>query len=65
MLASDLEAYESWNLVPPLLPKRSRLYHLEPIAIGTAYIEGLISYVCRLAEDHCVSPGERLVRIPN
>ena len=56
MPASDLEPYESWNLDLPLLPKRSRLYHLEPIAIGTTYVEGLISYVCRLAEAHCVSP---------
>jgi Zn finger protein HypA/HybF involved in hydrogenase expression len=24
---------------------------------GTAQVEGLISYVCRLAEAHCVSPG--------
>lgn len=57
MPASDLETYGSWNLDLPLFPERSRLYHLEPIAIGTAHVEGLISYVCRLAEAHCVSPG--------
>uniref|UniRef100_B8HXB8 TniQ domain-containing protein n=1 Tax=Cyanothece sp. (strain PCC 7425 / ATCC 29141) TaxID=395961 RepID=B8HXB8_CYAP4 len=57
MPANDLEIYESWNLDLPLLPNRSRLYHLKPIAIGDAYVEGLISYVCRLAEAHCVSPG--------
>lgn len=39
------------------IPKRSRLYDLEPIAIGTPYVEGLVSYICRLAEAHCVSPG--------
>ena len=57
MPVSDLEIYESWNVDLPLLPERSRLYHLEPIASGTAYVEGLISYLCRLAEAHCVSPG--------
>lgn len=57
MPTSSLETYESWNLELPLLPDRSRLYHLKPIAIGTTYVEGLISYVCRLAEAHCVSPG--------
>ncbi|HEY9696299.1 MAG TPA: TniQ family protein [Trichocoleus sp.] len=45
------------DLSPPSIPKRSRLYHLEPIAVGTPYTEGLISYICRLAEAHCVSPG--------
>ncbi len=30
---------------------------MEPIAIGTPYVEGLVSYICRLAETHCVSPG--------
>jgi hypothetical protein len=44
-------------LNPLSVPKRSRLYHLEPIAISTPYVEGLISYICRLAEAHCVSPG--------
>lgn len=57
MPVSDLETYASWELALPPLPKRSRLYYLEPISINTAYVEGLISYVCRLAEAHCVSPG--------
>lgn len=39
------------------MPKRSRLYFLEPIALDTPYVEGLISYICRLAEAHNVSPG--------
>ncbi len=46
------------NEVEPLnIPKRSRLYHLEPIAVRTPQVEGLVSYICRLAEAHCVSPG--------
>lgn len=57
MLVSSPETYGSWNLNLPPIPKRSRLYFLEPIAIGTAYVEGLVSYICRLAEAHCVSPG--------
>lgn len=40
-----------------MIPKRSRLYHLEPFKVGTPYVEGLVSYICRLAEAHCVSPG--------
>jgi len=31
------------------LPPRSRLYHLTPIGIGTAYVESLTSYLVRLA----------------
>ena len=57
MLASDLETYSSWKLELPATPERSRLYYLKPISIGTAYVEGLVSYICRLAEAHCVSPG--------
>jgi hypothetical protein len=36
MTVNDLEIYDSWELDLPPLPKRSKLYHLEPIAIGTA-----------------------------
>lgn len=37
--------------------RRSRLYNLEPMAIGTPYIESLTSYICRLAEVHTVTVG--------
>src|SRR5689334_2745960 len=57
MLVNDLELYGSWNLELPATPERSKLYYLEPIAIDTPYVEGLVSYICRLAEAHCVSPG--------
>jgi len=36
---------------------RSRLYSLQPIGIGTWYAEGLTSYIARLAQTHCVTPG--------
>jgi hypothetical protein len=37
------------------IPQRSRLYHLEPIGIGTPYVESLTGYVQRLAHEHCVT----------
>lgn len=39
------------------IPSRSKLYNLEPIAVRTPYVEGLISCICRLAEAHHVSPS--------
>ena len=36
----------------------SRLYHLEPIGIGTIDVESLTSYIKRLAQSHSVSMGE-------
>lgn len=36
----------------------SRLYHLEPVGIGTPYTESLTSYITRLAEAHSVSGGQ-------
>jgi hypothetical protein len=44
------------------MPIHSRLYHLEPIGIGTPFVESLTSYVVRLAEAHSVSP--RIVVTP-
>jgi hypothetical protein len=35
----------------------SKLYNLKPIGIGTSYTESLISYLCRLAEEHSVTVG--------
>lgn len=43
------------------MPPRSRLFAMDPIGIGTAEAEGLVSYVIRLASAHAVSP-RRLVR---
>lgn len=33
------------------------LYNIEPIGVGTPDVEGLHSYIKRLAEAHCVLPG--------
>lgn len=40
--------------VPVFRPPRSRLFSLEPICIGTADCEGLVSYLVRLARAHSV-----------
>ena len=56
MLNDDLEIYDSCDLEKPLIPPRSRFYHLEPIGIGTPYVESLTSYIARLAEAHCLTP---------
>lgn len=39
-----------------VIPARSRLFGLEPIGIGSAGSEGLISYLIRLSKEHCISP---------
>ncbi len=56
MLNEDFEVYDSCDLKRPSIPPRSRLYHLEPIGIGTPYVESLTSYIARLAEAHCLTP---------
>lgn len=57
-----LPVFESWNSQPIALPPRSRLYALEPIGIGTPYVESLTGYVSRLADAHVVSVGDLLGR---
>ena len=47
--------FDLWNLAPRPLPPRSRLYSLQPMAIGTSRVESLTSYMMRLAEAHTVS----------
>jgi DNA-binding Lrp family transcriptional regulator/ribosomal protein L37E len=34
------------------IPPRSRLFHLEPVGVGTPYVESLSGYAARLAEKH-------------
>jgi hypothetical protein len=43
--------------------ERSTLYNLDPIGIGTPYVESLTSYLSRLAEAHCVSTGSLISKI--
>jgi TniQ len=46
---------EMFKLAMPVVPPRSRLYHLEPVGVGTPQVESLTSYIIRLAEARCVS----------
>ena len=43
--------------IPIATPEYSTLYHLEPIGLGTADVEGLDSYLSRLAWRHNVKPS--------
>jgi hypothetical protein len=60
MTVDECTPVEMWDLQKPAIPPRSRLYHLEPIGVGTAYTESLSSYLCRLAQEHCVT-SQKLV----
>jgi len=51
------DCYDAWDLTEPAGPGRSRLFHLEPIGVGTADVESLTGYIARLAETHSVSTG--------
>lgn len=53
-VSKELTIYDSWNLSYPSIPARSRLFQLEPVGIGTPYVESLTSYLTRLAESHTV-----------
>ena len=39
------------------MPKRSMFYNLQPIGVGTPYVESLTSYISRLAYAHNMNPG--------
>lgn len=49
-----LPTFGTWNVETPQLTRRSRLYSLAPIGVGTREAESLTSYVARLAEAHAV-----------
>lgn len=51
---------ELWSPKPLEIPRRSRLFCLEPIAVGTPYTESLSSYLNRLAQAHCLT-SQKLV----
>ncbi|MEH2283046.1 MAG: TniQ family protein [Nostoc sp.] len=57
MLVDKLITYESWDLEKASIPSHSRLYALEPIGVGTPYVESLTGYIARLAQEHCVPTG--------
>lgn len=43
-----------WESTWPKLPPRTRLFNLEPVGLGTAYVESLTSYIVREAAEHQV-----------
>ena len=53
---------ELWDLQKPTITSRSRLFHLEPIGIGTLFVESLSSYIVRLANYHCVTVRQLVIR---
>lgn len=61
MLPRDSLCLEPFDTDVPQLPARSRLFALPPIGVGTENMEGLASYVTRLARAHSVAPW-RLLR---
>ena len=54
--------FDSWDSTPPVLPPRSRLYPLEPVGIGTPFVESLSGYIARLADAHAISVGDLVGR---
>lgn len=44
------------NIELQTIPKRSYLYNLKPIELGTAYVESMTSYLTRLADAYSVPP---------
>ncbi|WP_013334989.1 TniQ family protein [Gloeothece verrucosa] len=56
------DGLEIVSLKSPETPKRSRLFSLEPVGIGTSQTESLSSYVNRLAEAHCVK-SQKLIML--
>jgi TniQ len=44
-----------WEETAVVLPSHSRLYFLEPIGVGSPFVESLTSYITRLAEAHSIS----------
>lgn len=53
----QLELLQSFDSPSPSIPPRSKLVSLKPRERGTAYAEGLISYLTRLAGAHVVRPN--------
>jgi transcriptional regulator with XRE-family HTH domain len=54
MSADEVRVLDLWDLRPPPMPRRSRLYCLPPIGVGTPAVESLTGYVARLAATHRV-----------
>ncbi len=60
---NKLTIYPSLDTTPHKISERSVFYPLEPIGIGTPYCESLVSYITRLADEHCVSSKKLLEQV--
>ena len=63
MAKTVAEEYEAWDLSPLSIPARNTLYALEPIGVGTPWVESLTSYIARLADAHCNFPGVLMEKV--
>ncbi len=52
---TNLRMCDSWDLASPKTSPRSKLYHLEPIGLGTERTESFSGYIGRLAAQHCLT----------
>jgi hypothetical protein len=55
--------YKNIDTTIPALPPRSILYSIEPMGIGTPYVESLASYINRLAVEHSISVADLFTKI--
>src|SRR5256885_1315952 len=56
--------FEEWKLDDyALIPTRSELYYMRPAGLGTSFIESLASYIARLAERHCLTTRDLVVKM--
>jgi hypothetical protein len=53
----DTEVYGAWEQSRPNVSRRSYLYPVTPIGVGTAAVESLTGYISRLAAAHAVETG--------
>jgi TniQ len=56
-------AYEGWDVTAPQIPARSSLFSLEPIGVGTTYVESMTGYIARIAQEHRLRPGSLLNKV--
>jgi AraC-like DNA-binding protein/transcriptional regulator with XRE-family HTH domain len=55
--------YGAWDFGPSAEPpSHTYLYRLQPVAVGSAFVESLTGYIARLADAHSVSVGALLTR---
>jgi transcriptional regulator with XRE-family HTH domain/AraC-like DNA-binding protein len=54
-MVSGTATLKTIEVTPKHIPSRSRLFHLEPVGVGTPFVESLSGYIARLAEKHSVT----------